>query len=135
MADTETILALGAILEQQHAGIEQQRCTCERRRNPVPHESGCAWLQFVRETESEARGCSDCAAKVGAVRKVRIDAAKPERDQHLGIRMLRVWLRGLHMRMVGGWDQDTSQDDIAELLGEHPRGHEHQFEVDPGRDS
>lgn len=59
----------------------------------------------------------------------RRDAEKPERDRSEGIHMLRTWLRGLHMDYVGGWDQDTSQDDIAELLGEHPRGHAREFKL------
>jgi hypothetical protein len=35
------------------------------------------------------------------------------------------------MDIVGGWDQDTSQDDIALLLSEHPRGHVREFTVAP----
>jgi hypothetical protein len=68
---------------------------------------------------------------VALVRKNRLDAEKPERDSLEGISMLRNWLRRLHMDLVGGWDQDTSQDVIAELLGEHPRTHPRFGKIDP----
>lgn len=68
---------------------------------------------------------------IGEVVRKRRDAENPGRDGRPGVEMLRTWLRGLHMNLVGGWDQDTSQDRIAELLGEHPRGHEREFKVKP----
>ena len=74
------------------------------------------------------------AKEIGALKQVvhmRRDAEKEDRDQLPGIKMLRSWFRGLHMNLVGGWDQDTSQDRIAELLGEHPREHEREFKVKP----
>lgn len=65
------------------------------------------------------------------IKSARIDAEVEHRNDHAGICMLRNWLRKLHMDLVGGWDQDTSQDDIAKLLGEHPRGHAREFKVAP----
>lgn len=65
------------------------------------------------------------------VRKMRIDAERSSRDGQSGIEMLRNWLRRIHMDLVGGWDQDTSQDDIAVLLGEYPRPHPRFGMIDP----
>ena len=87
-------------------------------------------IRYLRATASEL----DRA--IAEVRDKRIDAENPARDLLTGpagggIKMLRTWLRGLHMDLIGGWDQDTPQDRIAELLGEHPREHERAFKVNP----
>jgi len=73
---------------------------------------------------------SDALAQI---RKFRRDAEKPDRDHLAGIDLLRRWLRGLHIDVVIGHDdaQDMTQDRIAELLGEHPRGHERFAKIDP----
>ena len=68
---------------------------------------------------------------IAIISSVRIDAENPDRDKLEGIKMLRTWLRGLHMKFVEGWDQDSSQDHIAKLLGEHPREHPRFAKVDP----
>lgn len=87
------------------------------------------------DPQKQSAGCPACAAKVRVIRDARIDADNPNRNSHPGMRLFRVWLRSIHMRLVGGWGPDTSQDEIARLLGEHPRGHEEQFSVDVGKDS
>lgn len=71
---------------------------------------------------------------VEAIRKTRQDAEDPKRDHQVGIDMLRGWLRGLHINVVIGHDaaQDMGQDEIAERLGEYPRGHERFAKIDPG---
>lgn len=68
---------------------------------------------------------------IALIRRKRIDAETPGRDGLEGINTLRGWLRRIHMELVGGWDQDTPQERIAELLGEHPRGHAREFKVAP----
>lgn len=95
----------------------------------VPEPLRTAILDARERISASKDGCSGCAAKIRSVRKSRSDAERPDRDQQEGIRTLRVWLRGIHMRMVGGWGQDTPQDEIAQLLGEHPSGHERAFTV------
>jgi hypothetical protein len=66
---------------------------------------------------------------IEVIKRFRRDAESPYRDSLPGIDMLRGWLRRLQMDLTEGWDQDTSQDYIAELLGEHPRGHLREFTV------
>jgi hypothetical protein len=67
------------------------------------------------------------------LRKIRLDAEKPDRNHLAGIEMLRGWLRSLHINIVIGHDaaQDMSQDEIAERLGEFSREHERFARVDP----
>ncbi len=93
-----------------------------------------AWHPSAADVERAALMAEQLkeAKDTGALKHVvhmRRDAENPTRDNSDGIKMLRTWLRGLHMKLVGGWGQDTSQDRIAELLGEHPRGHEREFKV------
>lgn len=64
-------------------------------------------------------------APTDIVRRYRYDAERFQRDTLVGSDMLRKWLRSLHIDMVIGREraQDMTQDEIAALLGEHPRGH------------
>lgn len=66
---------------------------------------------------------------IEVIKDYRRDAEHNERSQLPGIDMLRNWLRSLHMKVAGGWNQDTSQDEIAKILGEYPRNHPRQFKV------
>jgi len=63
------------------------------------------------------------------IKRFRRDAETDDRNNLPGIDMLRGWFRRLQMDLTPGWDQDTSQDDIAKLLGEHPRGHTREFKA------
>lgn len=68
---------------------------------------------------------------IDTIAQTRRDAESPERDKLEGISMLRTWLRGLHMRVEIGHTaaQALTQDQIAERLGECPRGHPRAFLV------
>ncbi len=59
---------------------------------------------------------------LAAIRRYRIDADRADRDNLVGIEMLRTWLRGLHFQIVGIDAQSMNQDEIAEAIGEWPRG-------------
>jgi hypothetical protein len=64
------------------------------------------------------------------IRRKRWDAEGRDRDRVEGISILRMWLRGIHMQLVIGPPhsyQDMTQDEIAERLGENPRGHSREF--------
>lgn len=70
---------------------------------------------------------------IAIIAKFRRDAERDARDTSPGIGMLRGWLRALHIDVVIGHDaaQDMPQDQIAERLGEYPRGHARAFKVTP----
>lgn len=117
-SDLDRILAQAARVEGIEKKVEEAWSAAEgsaARRN--------GWRRSAEKHYKERRALEE------RVKHLRRDAERSGADSLPGIDMLRSWLRHLHMDFTPGWDQDTGQDDIAKLLGEHPRGHAREFKI------
>lgn len=81
--------------------------------------------KIAREDLAKLKAAADRA--LGEIVRARIDAEAEGRDGLEGARTLRSWLRCVHARAVGLDLQCMNQGEIAEALGEYPRGHAREF--------